>query len=158
MGAMLAALPRAVMALARVVTGAGRAACEIARMSLLLRTAITGMGIGRIALGLAPFVAPKSSSRLIGFPSSHDNPTARLMGRFFGVRDIGLGVLAFYALSHPEAAPFLFLFNAFMDFGDLVSIMIPLVKRQGIDRAALRSAAFAMTGGFAWLIVWLIAR
>ena len=29
-------------------------------------------------------------TRMLGFPASHDNPTARLMGRFFGVRDIGL--------------------------------------------------------------------
>jgi len=80
------------------------------------------------------------------------------MARFFGVRDIGLGVLAFYAIRHPEAAPFIFLFNAFMDAGDLFSIGIPLVKRQGIDRAALRSAGFASVGGLAWLVVYLIAR
>ena len=47
--------------------------------------------------------------------------------------------------------------NAAMDAGDLVSILVPLVKRQGIDRAALTSAAFALSGGFAWLVVWLIA-
>ena len=71
---------------------------------------------------------------------------------------LGLGVLAFYAVKHPETASFLFLFNASMDGGDLVSIAIPLVKRQGIDRAAALSALFAMTGGLAWIIVWLIAR
>jgi len=116
------------------------------------------MGLGRIALGLAPFIAAGPSSRLLGFPASHDTATARLMGRFFGVRDIGLGVLAFWGLRHPEALPFVMLFNAFMDLGDLVSIAIPLVKRQGIDRAAALSAMFAFTGGAAWLIVWLIAR
>lgn len=119
---------------------------------------IAGMGLGRIALGLAPFVAAGPASRLLGFPASQDNPTARLMGRFFGVRDIGLGVLAFYAIRHPEAASFIFLFNAFMDLGDFVSTMIPLVKRQGIDRAALGSAAFASIGGFLWLIAWLVTR
>jgi uncharacterized protein DUF4267 len=108
---------------------------------------ITAMGLGRIALGLAPFVAAGPAARLLGFPLAHDTPTARLMGRFFGVRDIGLGVLAFYAVRHPEAAAFVFLFNAFMDLGDLLSITIPLVKRQGIDRAAATSAVFAATGG-----------
>jgi len=127
-------------------------------MSPLLRIVVSGMGLGRIALGLAPFVAAGPSSRLLGFPASHDTATARLMGRFFGVRDIGLGVLAFWGLRHPEALPFVMLFNAFMDLGDLVSIAIPLVKRQGIDRAAALSAMFAFTGGAAWLIVWLIAR
>ena len=127
-------------------------------MSTLFNIVVSGMGLGRIALGLAPFLAAGPTSRLLGFPTSHDTATARLMGRFFGVRDIGLGVLAFYALRHPDAAPFIFLFNAFMDAGDLVSITIPLVKRQGIDRAAALSALFAMTGGLGWLIVWLIAR
>jgi hypothetical protein len=127
-------------------------------MSSLLGLVVSGMGLGRIALGLAPFLAAGSTSRLLGFPASHDTATARLMGRFFGVRDIGLGVLAFYAVRHPETAPFLFLFNAFMDAGDLFAIAIPLVKRQGIDRGAALSALFAMTGGLAWIIVWLIAR
>jgi len=119
---------------------------------------IAAMGLGRIALGLAPFVAAGPASRLLGFPDKHDNPTSRLMGRLFGVRDIGLGVLAFYAIEHPETASFIFLFNAFMDLGDLFAVTIPLVKRQGIDRGAVMSGLFAMLGGFSWLIVWLIAR
>jgi hypothetical protein len=127
-------------------------------MSTLLSLVVSGMGLTRIALGLAPFVAAGPTARMLGFPAHHDTATARLMGRFFGVRDIGLGVLAFYALKHPEIAPFIFIFNAFMDAGDLAAIAIPLVKRQGIDRAAALSALFAASGGLAWLIVWLIAR
>ena len=124
----------------------------------MLHFVVSGMALGRIALGLAPFVAAGASSRLLGFPASHDNPTARLMARFFGVRDIGLGVLVLWALRHPETLPFVALFNAFMDGGDLVSIFVPLVKRQGIDRAAAGSMLFALTGGLGWLVVWLIAR
>jgi hypothetical protein len=127
-------------------------------MSSLFHVIVSCMGLARIALGLAPFLAAGPSARLLGFPASHDTATARLMGRFFGVRDVGLGVLVFYALRHPEAAPFIFLFNAFMDGGDLLAIAIPLVKRQGIDRAAAGSALFALTGGLGWLVVWLIAR
>ena len=123
----------------------------------MLRLVVSAMGLGRIALGLAPLVAAGPASRLLGFPAAHDTATARLMGRFLGVRDIGLGVLAFYGLAHPDTLPFLMLFNAAMDLGDLVSIAIPLVKRQGIDRAALLSALFALTGGLSWFVVWLIA-
>jgi hypothetical protein len=119
---------------------------------------IAAMGLGRIGLGLAPFVAAGPASRALGFPDKHDNPTARLMGRLFGVRDIGLGILAFYAIAHPETAPFLFGFNALMDLGDLVSAAIPVVKRQGIDRGALMSALFAAIGGTAWFVAWLVAR
>jgi len=125
---------------------------------MTLSTIIAAMGLGRIALGLAPFVAAGPASRLLGFPAAHDTATARLMGRFFGVRDIGLGVLAFYAIAHPEVAPFIFLFNAAMDAGDLIAIAIPLVRRQGIDRAAVLSALFAATGGLGWILVWLLAR
>ena len=126
-------------------------------MSLVFDSAVIGMGIGRILLGLAPFVAAGPASRLLGFPAKHDNPTARLMARFFGVRDIGLGILAFYAVRHPETAPFLFLFNAAMDAGDLFAISLPLVKRDGIDRGAALSALFAIAGGIGWLVLWLVS-
>ena len=119
----------------------------------MLPIIITGMGIGRVLLGLAPFVAAGPSARWIGFPSAHDTPTARLMARFFGVRDIGLGILVFFAILHPLVLPFIVLFNSLMDFGDLTAITIPLLRRQGIDRAALRSAAFALPAGIAWLVV-----
>jgi uncharacterized protein YjeT (DUF2065 family) len=114
---------------------------------------IAAMGVGRVLLGLAPFVAARHSSRLIGFPESHDTPTARLMARFFGVRDVGLGVLVFYALRHPAVLSFVLLFNALTDFGDLLAIAIPLVRREGIDRAAWTSAGFALPAGLAWLAV-----
>jgi len=116
------------------------------------------MAFGRIALGIAPFIAAGPASRLLGVPRAHDNATARLMGRFFGVRDIGLGVLVLWALRHPEALPFILLFNAAMDAGDLVSTLIPLVRRQGIDRAAALSALMAASAGMLWLFMWLIAR
>ncbi|HUJ57807.1 MAG TPA: DUF4267 domain-containing protein [Kofleriaceae bacterium] len=119
---------------------------------------LTAMALARIAIGLAPFLAAGPTSRMLGFPAAHDTPTARLMARMFGVRDAGLGVLVFWAMRHPEALPFVALFNAAMDAGDLVSILVPLVKRQGIDRAALSSAMFALIGGASWLIVWLLAR
>ena len=45
-----------------------------------------------------------------------------------------------------------------MDLGDLISISIPRIKRQGIDRAAVLSAMFALVGGLGWLLVWLYAR
>jgi hypothetical protein len=120
------------------------------------RLLICAMGVGRILLGLAPFVAAAPASRLLGFPREHDTATARLMGRLFGVRDIGLGVLAFHATRHPETAGFLVLFNAAMDAGDLVSVAIPLARREGIDRGALRTGACALVGGLSWIAVWFL--
>ena len=114
---------------------------------------IFAMGVMRVVLGVVPFVAAAPSSRWLGFPAAHDNATARLMARFFGVRDVGLGVLVFYALAHPDALPFVLVFNGLTDFGDLFAILIPLVKRQGIDRAALSSMGFALPAGVAWLAI-----
>ena len=119
----------------------------------MIEYVIGAMGVGRVLIGLAPFVAAGMTSRLLGFPAGHDNPSTRLMGRLFGVRDIGLGVLVFYALTHPAALTFVLLFNAVTDFADLVAIGVPLARRQGIDRAALSSAAFALPAGIGWLVV-----
>lgn len=127
-------------------------------MTDTFRFVIVAMGLGRIAIGLAPFLAARRASALIGFPQQHDSATARLMGRFFGVRDMGLGVLAFYAAMHPEAAAFILLFNAAMDAGDLFSTAIPLAKRQGIDRGAAMSGAMALIGGLSWVAVWALTR
>ena len=123
----------------------------------MIHHVIFAMGIGRILLGVAPFIAAAPASRLLGFPRSHDNPTSRLMGRFFGVRDVGLGALVFWSLAHAETLPFVLLFNALTDFGDLVAILIPIVRRQGIDRAAFASAAFALPAGIGWLTVRALA-
>ena len=112
------------------------------------------MALGRILLGAAPFVAARPVSRLMGFPADQDVPAARLMARLFGVRDIGLGVLVGYAIRHPEALTFVLFFNAAMDLGDIVSALIPVARRQGIDRGALTTGAFAFGGMSAWLIVW----
>jgi hypothetical protein len=126
-------------------------------MNDTLRTVLEAMAMGRVAIGLAPFIAAGRLSRLLGFPEDHDNPTSRLMARFFGIRDVGLGVLIQYGVRHPELLPFLVVFNACMDGGDLLSIAIPLVRRQGIDRAGWRSSMFAATGGLGWLAVWFWA-
>jgi len=119
----------------------------------MLSLVIAAMGTARILLGLAPFLAAERTALLLGFPRSHDTPTTRLMARLFGVRDVGLGVLVFYALGHPAVLSFVVVFNALTDFGDLVAIAIPLIRRQGIDGAAWRSVAFALPAGLAWLAV-----
>lgn len=122
----------------------------------MLTTLITAMAVGRMLLGLAPFVAAGPSSRLLGFPMAHDSATARLMARMFGVRDIGLGALTFFALQHPDIMPFVLVFQGCTDVGDLVAIGIPLVRREGIDRGAWTSVAFALPAACAWFTVFAV--
>jgi hypothetical protein len=123
----------------------------------MIATVIAAMGVGRMVLGVAPFVAAGPGARMLGIPAAHDSATARLMARFFGVRDVGLGVLVFYALHHPATLAFVLLFNAATDLGDLVATLVPLVRRQGIDRTAWTSAAFALPAGLGWLTMFLLA-
>ena len=50
--------------------------------------------------------------------------------------------------------------NLAMDLGDATMIAIPLVRKQGIERAARLSLAFALGGATAWIVAlwWQHAR
>lgn len=120
-------------------------------------TAISyAMGVGRILIGLAPIVAPAASSKLLRFPAEHDNASARLMGRFFGVRDIGLGVLVMYATRDLSLLRWVFLFQAATDAADALSIA-PLLRDPKMRKAGAASMTFALGGGSLWLIVRALA-
>jgi hypothetical protein len=105
-------------------------------------------------MGLAPILGARPVAQLLGFPSAHDTPTTRLFARLFGVRDIGLGILVFWALQDVAMLRFVFLFNAAHDLADALVIGVPLVHKQGIDRAAYLSLACALGGLMCWLITW----
>lgn len=123
----------------------------------LLPAVIYALAGVRMLLGVAPFVAASPTSRLLSFPAAQDSPVARLLGRFFGVRDIALGVLVIHALPDPAQLHYAVVFNACYDAGDTVAIVIPLVRREGIDRAALSCLGCALTGLLAWLaVLWLL--
>jgi hypothetical protein len=113
---------------------------------------LVALAVGRFLLGLAPIVAARPASRLLGFPEAHDNATARLMGRLFGVRDIGLGAIVLANLADPAALRRALWLNLAMDLADATMIMIPLARRQGIDRPARLSLAFALGGAAAWIV------
>jgi len=112
---------------------------------------VYAMGVGRILIGLAPIAAPQLSSKLLRFPAEHDNATARLMGRFFGVRDIGLGVLVIYAVADIALLKWIFLFQAATDAADALCIA-PNLRDPKMKKAAAASLAFALGGGSLWLI------
>lgn len=105
-------------------------------------------------IGLAPILAARPVAQLLGFPSAHDTPTTRLFARLFGVRDIGLGILVLWALQDGALLHFVLLFNAAHDLADALVIGVPLVHKQGIDRAAYFSLACALGGLMCWLITW----
>ncbi len=107
---------------------------------------------GRVIIGLAPLLAPGPTSRLLGFPRAHDNPSARLLGRLFAVRDVALGVLTWQVRDDPKLLRHAFRINAAIDVSDATAAALPpLLGRRGIDRAALSTAAFALGGANVWL-------
>ena len=114
------------------------------------RRTASAMAVGRIAIGAAALLAPGPTSKLLGFPREHDNPTARLMGRLFGVRDVALGVLVWRFKDDPAVAPWVFRFNADIDAGDATAIAVAVAGRQGIDRGALSSAVPAVGAAVGW--------
>jgi hypothetical protein len=116
-----------------------------------LKRLTTRAAAGRVVIGLAPLLAPGPTSRLLGFPSTHDNPSARLMGRLFAVRDIALGVLTWQVRDDPVLLRHAFRINAAIDASDMTVAALSLLGRRGVDRAALSTAAFAFAGANVWL-------
>jgi hypothetical protein len=104
----------------------------------------------RIAVGVGALLAPRTTSRLFGFPTAHDSGTARAMGRLFGVREVVLGALVLRLKDDPRVARTVFQLNACVDAGDAASMGIALVHRDGIDRAALMTLLVATGAAAAW--------
>ena len=113
---------------------------------------LLAFALGRVLIGLAPIVAAAPASRLLGFPAAHDNATARLMARWFGVRDAGLGALVVMFLDDAQGLRKVLWLNLATDLCDAAMIAVPLARRQGIDRAALACLAFAWGGALAWAL------
>lgn len=112
------------------------------------------LAAGRFAVGLAPVVAAEPTMKLLGFPPEQDNPSARMMARLFGVRDIGLGAVVLASTREKRSLCRSFLLNGAMDLSDAAMISAPLIARSGIDRAAGTSLGFALGGLSAWTVGW----
>lgn len=104
----------------------------------------------RIVIGVGALLAPRTTSRLFGFPTDHDNGTARAMGRLFGVRELVLGALVLSLHEDSRVARTVFQLNACVDAGDAASMAAALVHRDGIDRAALMTLVVALGAAAAW--------
>src|ERR1700742_2399112 len=109
------------------------------------------MAVARIVVGAAAYVAPSIASRVFGFPGAHDNATARAVGRLFGVRDVALGLLVLgLPEDNPRAAASIYKLNALLAGAAPLTAAGALVKREGIDRAALATAAVATPAAVGW--------
>jgi len=118
-------------------------------MSLRSRAVVAASVRGGI--GVASILAPKVSSKVAGYPAEHDNPSARLLAGLFGVRELLLAWLVIDAVRSPDGpSPSVFALQAAVDAADVAVQSLPLIRREGLDRAALGGIALAGVAALGW--------
>jgi hypothetical protein len=110
------------------------------------RTLAALLAYARIGIGASVWAAPRGSMRALGFDP--DNPEVTALARLAGTRDLALGGAAAACAGDPLATATITRLNAAVDALDSVAFGIALVRRSGIDRAALMGtvSAAAATG------------
>jgi hypothetical protein len=103
------------------------------------------MLIERIAVGALVALAPRATLRIFGTPPGVDSATLRYVGRLFGVRNALLGILLWQVREDPRRLAQLATVNAATEALDAVAGSVPLVRRQGMDRAAVSAMATSLT-------------
>ena len=114
----------------------------------------TALAAARTGIGAVALLAPAITSKALGFPSDADTPSARLVARFFGLREIAMGVLTLTQLRRNPGDQWLLAWNAAVDGSDAILAGLALARRNGIDRAALGTIALAVPLCVSWL--WLL--
>lgn len=110
------------------------------------------LAAARAGFGVLALFAPGLGIRLFGFPPKHDNATARLLGRLFGVRELALAALTLLYDDEPVRRPSLYRLNAAVDGSDAALGALAIVSRRGIDRAAF----MVMLAGGGLAASWLL--
>jgi hypothetical protein len=121
-----------------------------ARIDPTARRVLQAIGVGRVGIGLGAILATGPALRLLGFVEP--GPDARALARIAGGRDIALGVLTLAAARDRPALRAAAMLGVAVDAVDAISFGIPLVRREGVDQAALlgASSAAAATATGVW--------
>jgi stage V sporulation protein SpoVS len=127
-------------------------------------SAVGAVAFLRLTLGVGSISAPGLTARAFGFPPGQQSAMARLLGRWFGIREIVLATLAL--LGHGGATPIasrrrpvgrseleFAAVNAVNDAVDAAAMVVPLVRRDGIDRPQLIGIPVALAVSAVWLRV-----
>ena len=105
---------------------------------------VKGLAMGRIAIGAAAMVAPKSAlKRWLGAGS--DRADTRVLARMAGVRDVAIGVGTLLAVNHDAPVRGWLEAGALSDAGDLLASLMGL--RSGLPRLPLLGSAGAAALG-----------
>jgi hypothetical protein len=114
------------------------------------RTLATALGSIKVAFGLAALLAPGLTRRLVRLPAAHDNPSARVMGRLFGWRELALGAMVLASRDQRDRLHALAGVNAAIDLGDAAGNAVPILEREGITAGAGGMLVTALIGAAAW--------
>lgn len=110
-----------------------------------VETLTTTMLVERVAVGGFLGLTPGVAIKLFGVDPALDTPLTRFIGRIFGIRNAVLGVLLWEARDDVMRLERLATLNAFVEAVDAVSAAVPLVRRQGVDRAAAAAMMTSLT-------------
>ena len=99
------------------------------------------MACARIGIGVSVWAFPRASMAALGFDP--DNPQVMALARLAGTRDLARGAGAAATLGDPGAAATMLRANAAVDAGDALAFGIALVRRRGMNRAALGGVVMA---------------
>lgn len=111
------------------------------------------MAVGGAVLGAAALAFPRPMSRLIGFPDDDFNASARFVGRLYGIRELLRSVHLWVESGRGLPSEETIAANLLIDAGDVALAFTSLVRRDGIDRAALTIAVMASVVSSQWLVL-----
>lgn len=105
-----------------------------------LRPLVAALGLGTLAFGILPMLAPRQFAHLFGLPAP--DPAVTSMMRSLGVRDVVMGIGLWSAAAHGgRYAPWL-LARLLIDVGDTASVALAVA-------AGVRHPRFLALGGLA---------
>lgn len=88
---------------------------------------VTGLSLGRIAIGVGSIASPTLTARVFGLPPS-DDPQVGYFARMFGVREIAIGGLTLLAKGKTRRT--LVLAGVAVDGGDAATGAIGLARKE----------------------------
>src|SRR5689334_21794273 len=102
---------------------------------------VTGLSLGRIAIGVGSIASPQLTARVFGL-SPKDNPQMGYFTRMFGVREIALGALTLMAKGDTRRT--LVTAGVAVDAGDALTGVIGLARKDIPRFAGITLVAVAL--------------
>lgn len=110
----------------------------------------TALSAGRVAFGLSSLLTPRLAGKIIGFPGAEVTPSAIVMARFFGVREVAIGAVSLLWLREHEPTRMFAALNGAVDAGDTIFCALSLGSKGSPKRALIGSLALSAPYAALW--------